>query len=38
MADKQTEFASRPDHSAPLAFGAIGERLCNASGGLPAAP
>jgi hypothetical protein len=38
MADEQTDFSSRPDDSAPLAFGAIGERLYNAWGGLPAEP
>jgi hypothetical protein len=38
MADEQTDFSSRPDDSAPLAFGVIGERLYNAWGGLPAEP
>jgi beta-lactamase class A len=38
MADEQTDFSSRPDDSVPLAFGAIGERLYNAWGGLPAEP
>jgi beta-lactamase class A len=38
MADEQTDFASRPDDSAPRAFGAIGELLYNAWGGLPVAP
>lgn len=38
MSDEQTDFASRPDDSAPLAFGAIGELLCNAWGGLAEAP
>jgi putative transposase len=38
MADEQIDFASRPDDAAPLAFGAIGELLYNAWGGVPAAP
>jgi len=38
MADQQTDLASRPDDSAPLAFGAIGELLYNAWGGFPVAP
>ena len=35
MADEQTDFASQPDDSAPVAFGAIGELLYNAWGGVP---
>jgi len=38
MSDEQTDFASRPDDSAPLAFGAIGELLCAAWGGLTELP
>jgi beta-lactamase class A len=38
MSDEQTDFASRPDDSAPVAFGAIGELLCDVWGGLTAAP
>lgn len=30
MATEQTDFASRPDDSAPTAFGEIGERLYQA--------
>lgn len=38
MSDEQTDFASRPDDSAPSAFGAIGELLYNAWGGITATP
>ncbi len=38
MADKQDDFASRADDSAPVAFGAIGELLFNAWGGVSAQP
>jgi beta-lactamase class A len=38
MADEQIDFASRPDDAAPLVFGAIGDLLYNAWGGVPAAP
>jgi len=34
MAGEQTDFACRADDSAPAAFGAIGELLCDAWGGL----
>ncbi len=38
MSDEQTDFACRPDDAPPLAFGAIGELLCDAWGGLTDAP
>jgi hypothetical protein len=33
MSDEQTDFATRPDDSAPTAFGMIGELLYDAWGG-----
>jgi len=38
MSDEQTDFACRADDSAPVAFGAIGELLCHAWGGLDDTP
>jgi beta-lactamase class A len=38
MADEQTDIACRADDSAPAAFGAIGELLCDAWGGLNTTP
>ena len=35
MATAQTDFAVRPDDSAPTAFGLIGELLYDAWGGVP---